>query len=165
MGNYSTTCNLAPVTFVMYNTPMQPQDDQQTHNTQNKDHVTVAGLEFEGTNASALESAFASELQDIPSVPKTNTTNTAGTDFKDKVAQIKHKQEDWTKEETVLKSDIEQKIQQLKTLKKSIEDEITNLKTLEQKKATLDNEIKKIEELENAQKNVEEEINNLIISQ
>ncbi len=149
----------------MYNTPMQPQDDQQTTNTQNKDHITVAGLEFEGSTVSALESAFATELQSIPQVsPKTNTAQT-NTDFKEKVAQIKHKQEDWTKEEMVLKDDIESKIQQLKMLKKAIEDEISNLKTLEQKKATLDNEIKKIEDLENAQKNVEEEINNLISSQ
>lgn len=144
---------------------MQPQDDQQTPNTQNKDHVTIAGLEFEGTTASALESAFASELQSIPKMDTQTTTKTQTTDFSEKVAQIKHKQEDWTKEETVLKSDIEQKIQQLKTLKKSIEDEITNLKTLEQKKATLDNEIKKIEDLEHAQKSVEEEINNLITGQ
>lgn len=147
---------------------MQPQNDPNTNKpatTPTDDHVTIAGLEFEGSTVSALESAFATELQSIPQVsPKTNTTQT-NTDFKDKVAQIKHKQEDWTKEEMVLKDDIESKIQQLKMLKKAIEDEISNLKTLEQKKATLDNEIKKIEDLENAQKNVEEEINNLISSQ
>mgnify|MGYP003475586656 CR=1 FL=1 len=140
---------------------MQPQNDQQKTNTQNTDHVTIAGLEFESSTASALESAFASELQSIPQVEPKNT-KTQATDFSEKVAQIKHKQEDWSKEETVLKSDIEQKIQQLKNLKKSIEDELINLKTLEQKKATLDNEIKKIEDLEHAQKSVEEEINNLI---
>ncbi len=144
---------------------MQPQSDNTNNSdTPNNDHVTIAGLEFEGSTVSALENAFASELKTIPSVtPQTNTQQTQ-TDFKDKVAQIKHKQEDWSKEELVLKDDIESKIQQLKNLKKSIEEELASLKTLEQKKATLDNEIKKIEDLERAQKNVEEEINSLITS-
>ena len=144
---------------------MQPQSDNTNNSdTPNNDHVTIAGLEFEGSTSSALENAFASELKTIPSTaPKTNTQQTQ-TDFKEKVAQIKHKQEDWSKEELVLKDDIESKIQQLKNLKKSIEDEIASLKTIEQKKATLDNEIKKIEDLEKAQKNVEEEINSLITS-
>ena len=143
---------------------MQPQSDTDTNkpNTPTNDHITVAGLEFEGSTVSALESAFASELQAIPTVVPQSAPQNTTTNFKDKVAQIKKKQEDWNKEEMVLKDDIESKIQQLKTLKKSIEEEIGTLKSLEQKKDMLDDEIKKVEDLEKAQKNVEEEINNLI---
>jgi len=145
---------------------MQPQDDTNKPVTApTDDHITVAGLEFEDSSVSALENAFVSELQQVPQpATKTNNTQTSTNDFKDKVAQIKHKQEDWNKEELVLKDDIESKIQQLKILKKSIEEEISTLKSLEQKKSVLDDEIKKIEDLEKAQKNVEEEINNLITS-
>ncbi|MGI9118217.1 MAG: hypothetical protein ACR2IQ_01570 [Minisyncoccia bacterium] len=145
---------------------MQPQSDQNTSNpTNSNNHVTVAGLEFENSTVSELESAFASELQSIKATPQQNTPKTNSVpDLKDKIDQIKNKQENWTKEEDILKSDIEQKIQDLKNLKKTIEEELANLKDIEQKKSILDNEIKKIEDLEKAQKDVEEEINNLIAS-
>ncbi len=142
---------------------MQPQSDDQNNPKPTDDHITVAGLEFEGSSASALESAFATELKAMPtSTP--NTNQHANSVFSDKVAKIEHLEEALAKEGEVLKTDIESKIQQLKDLKKTIEEELTKLKSIEKKKEVYDTEIKKIKDLESAQEDVEKELNNLITS-